>query len=503
MGTDRSHFHPLLFVVPALLCFHESAWTLPHQDPPLLQRSDIRYLGSFNVPTGDAVGCISGTGQHCFSYGGVFGFNPANQSLLMRGHAWVVGVGEVTIPATLGKSSTAVVLQDIHDISDGAPVDPGESNGQGPWAMLAYNGRWIVSGSTYYDADYTQVNTHGVSGSNLSLPSDFQGWYRFDPTVIANPRSIGGYMTTIPEEWQAALGGPALTGHCCLSIISASSSGPSVSVFDPDDVGVKNPIPGTTLLYYPTDKPLSPNSSQSNLFNLTTKMSGIAFPAGSGSVLFFGHQGTGPYCYGEGSECNDPCDASKGTHAAPYRHQVWAYDAKELLLVKTGGKKPWEIQPYAVWALEEIDAGGCAKMTGASYDPATGKLYISENFADRPAVHVYQISTSTTGIRGKMAVGKAPNDLRISANPFGRGIHIEGSLPHSAATALQGRIRDLQGNHIASFSLTADSPTRFSAYWDGMGEMGPAPRGTYILSIHAGANSRQAKMFLLRSPATP
>jgi hypothetical protein len=219
-------------------------------------------------------------------------------------------------------------------------------------------------------------------------------------------QAIGGYMKTIPSEWQAALGGPALTGHCCLTIISASSSGPSISVFDPDDVGVKNPIPGFTLLYYPTGNPLAPNNTQNNLFNLATKMSGVAFPAGARSVLFFGHQGTGPYCYGEGADCNDPCDGSKGTHAAPYRHQVWAYDAKELLQVKAGNKKPWEIQPYAVWALEGMNNGGCAKMTGAIYDPSKGLLYVTENFGDNPAVHVFHISTSVSAIHNRKTPGK-------------------------------------------------------------------------------------------------
>lgn len=481
----------------AFSLLHENGRSTPPEALPLIQASDMRYLGSFKVPSGDAKGCDWGSGEHCFTYGGVFGFNPAGPSLLMKGHAWVDGVGEVTIPEVLDDSRTAVVLQDIHDIADGRAVDPGETNGQGPWAMLAHNGRWIVSGSTYYDADDTQVNTHGVSGTDLSLPSDFQGWYRFDPAVAANPRSIGGYMTTIPAEWRDALGGPALTGHCCLSIISASSSGPAATVFDPDDIGVANPVPGTTLLYYPTGNPLAPNNSQNDRFNLATKMAGIAFPAGSRSVLFFGHQGTGPYCYGEGSECNDPCDDSKGTHAAPYRHQVWAYDAGELLQVKAGGRRPWEIEPYAVWPLEDMDDGGCAKMTGAVFDPAAGRLYVTEDFADHPAVHVYRISTPPTAIRERNGPGKAPGDPDMTASPMGKGIRFEGRLPGPSTAGLRIRIHDLAGNLIASLPSTTDSPTRFSASWDGTGATGPAPRGAYIVSLQAGNQSGQAKMFHL------
>jgi hypothetical protein len=114
-------------------------------------------------------------------------------------------------------------------------------------------------------------------------------------------------------------------------------------------------------------------------------------------VLFFGRQGTGPYCYGTGDECNDPVDGSKGTHAYPYRHQVWAYDANDLLSVKEGQRQPWEIQPYAIWALSEMNNDGSAGITGMVFDPASKRIYITENYGDEPAVHVYQIHAPENG----------------------------------------------------------------------------------------------------------
>jgi len=394
-------------------------------DQPLVQQSDIVYKGSFSVPEGDGVGCNGSTGAHCFTYGGVFGYNPNNNSLFMHGHAWVGGAGEVKIPPNF--SSTATLLQNIYDVADGKQVDPGEVNGQGPSFGFVYNNRLILSGSTYYDADGTQVNTHGVSGFNFSLPNDFNGWFRFDPSTAANPRSLGGYMTNIPTEWQSVFGGPALTGNCCLSIISNSSAGPAASVFNPDDVGVTNPIQGKTVLFYPLSNPLASVSTQNNLFNLATKMGGIAFPPGSRSILFFGMQGTGPYCYGcgigQGASCPssgcglgcciDPVSGYEGTHAYPYRHQVWAYDANDLLAVKNGAKQPWDPRPYAIWTLSEMNSSGSATISGAVYDSTTGKLYITQAFGSNPTVHVYQITVSGTTPPTDTTPPSAPSRLRI------------------------------------------------------------------------------------------
>jgi hypothetical protein len=122
---------------------------------------------------------------------------------------------------------------------------------------------------------------------------------------------MGGYMTVIPEEWRSLLGGPALTGLCCVSILSTTSAGPAATVFDPDAVGVKSPIPGSTLLHYPLGNATTHEGTESNaIFVQSDAVVGMAFPAGSRSVLFFGRHGNGAYCYGTGADCHDPVAGS-------------------------------------------------------------------------------------------------------------------------------------------------------------------------------------------------
>jgi hypothetical protein len=372
----------------------------------LLYRNDMTYLGAFRLPQGDFGGSRFGYGGH--------GVTPYHDplvgkiTLFMEGHAWYPGyVAQVEIPSSFIISSNwddlpqAAVLQDFYDITDGKSVTLADYT-YFIYGLLPYNGRLIVGASEYYDANYSQVNSHGVSGFSLSATNDFQGFFLVN--AAANPRSLGGYMTTIPGEWRSTLGGPALTGNCCLSIISASSSGPAASVFDPDQVGTQNPITATTVLFYPLEHPLAGGDTQNSLFNLATHMGGMAFPSGSRSVLFIGRQGVGAYHYGCGidagescpSDCDnacsiDPCDHSEGTHAYPYIHQVWAYDANDLVAVKNGQKQYWEVRPYATWTLEEMDTSGCADVRGAGYDPVTRRLYITQSYGESARVEVYAI----------------------------------------------------------------------------------------------------------------
>jgi hypothetical protein len=76
---------------------------------------------------------------------------------------------------------------------------------------------------------------------------------------------------------------------------------------------------------------------------------------------------------------------------------VWAYDANDLLKVRSGEYQPWQVQPYAVWGLDEMNSDGSAGITGAVFDPASLRVYITENYGDEPAVHVYQISIPLVG----------------------------------------------------------------------------------------------------------
>ena len=369
----------------------------------LIQPADVVYAGAFRMPTGTL-------GGSTFSYGGralSFYKDPSTgkRTLFMQGHGYYPGqVAQVEIPATLGTGSwsglpTAKVMQNFADVTEGNvnKVDPtNTSNATYVTGLLAYNGRMIVGATNTYS--FSQTTSHGVAGSlTVSQSGDWKGWYSF--TADAPARAMG-WMAPIPSEWQAAFGGPALTGQCCVSVISTTSQGPSATVFNPDDVGKTSPIPGKTVLFYPTAHFLRDGSTQNDVYNLTTRLGGVFFPPNTRSVIFVGGHGTGKYCYGTAQECgNDTAMPDvKGPHAQPYRYQAWAYDANDLAAVKSGSKAEYQPQPYAVFELKGMHNSGNPNISGATFDPETGYLYITQDYGEEPTVEVFKVSSVATPV---------------------------------------------------------------------------------------------------------
>jgi hypothetical protein len=352
---------------------------------PLVQASNMRYLGSFRLPANDGSGTTAGD----LTYGGTAMSLSSGGGLFIGGHDWQQRLCEVSIPAIGG---TATIRQRCVDVQEGrrAQVDNSDVKMGG---SLTYNGRLITTAWTYYDADTNQRLSHFASGTTLGTTGDLTGPVQVGPA--GSTGFVSGQMALIPSEWRSLLGGPALSGNCCISIISRSSSGPSVSVFNPDDIGRVSPVPATRVLGYPVDRPLANPYVPNSLYTYADMIGGFAFPAGTRSVLFVGRHGTGTQCYGEGSACGDPAIPYKSYHAFPYYHQIWAYDANDLLAVKAGDKKPWDPKPYGIWPITDITTNGDATIVSAAYDPPRRRLYVTTAFGEHPRVHVFEIAAPT------------------------------------------------------------------------------------------------------------
>ena len=78
---------------------------------------------------------------------------------------------------------------------------------------------------------------------------------------------------------------------------------------------------------------------------------------------------------------------------------MWAYDAHDLAAVHAGQMNPWDVKPYAVWSLTLPAPSSAHRLGGVAYDPATGRLFISQQFVDGdsgdyPVVHVYKVNVN-------------------------------------------------------------------------------------------------------------
>ncbi|MEZ4895233.1 MAG: hypothetical protein R2806_00255 [Saprospiraceae bacterium] len=392
---------------------------------PLINQDNLTYEGAFKMPTGT-------WGGSRFGYGGTaLAYNPANNSLFMVGHDWDQMVAEASIPdpvlaSNVSELPTSTVLQPFTDVTEGMMSSVGNGNIK-VGGLLPFNNKLFGAVYVYYDADGSQKLSHFSSSFALSQIGDAQGMYQVGDGMNVKAGYVSGYMTQIPQEWQSSLGGPAITGNCCIPIVSRTSSGPAALIFNPEDLGKVSPAPTIPLVYYPYEHPLGPwgeSISPSNpYFNGTTQIKGVVFPKGTRSLLFLGGSGLGEWCYGTGGitgECYDPIYGSKGNHAYPYANQVFAYDVLELLQVKNGTKKPWEVKPYQTWQfILPFQTEGDLVVKGAAYDPNTQRMFISHKNADNPLViHVFKV-TIPPDLEQDTIPPTPPQNLNLTIIPNG------------------------------------------------------------------------------------
>ena len=373
---------------------------------PRLTFERLQYAGAFRLPAEE-------TGGDSFSFGGhPIAFNPDNRSLFAGTRSGKVA--EVSIPvavkgATVEALPFATYLQPFADPAEGHIKDIA-GDGANLAGLLVYDRRLIGTGVIYYDAVNQQSLSHFARPLMLNE--------RAVNTVVRVGQSgktgfVAGYMANVPAEWQSRLGGPVVTGQCCIPIISRTSWGPAAFVFDPAAVNAGRNTSAEPLVYYDSEHPaLGAWEGANGTFGATAEVAGVALIAGTRTALFVGRNGTGTFCYGDGTAdqsrhdsrgpngehyCFDPVVGDKGPHAYPYRFQMWAYDLGELAEVRAGHRDPWSVKPYAVWPFELPLADAAMRVGGVAYDAARQQLFIvqmradRDGFAFRPLVHVFHI----------------------------------------------------------------------------------------------------------------
>ena len=353
---------------------------------PLLQSSDLVNVGGFTVPNTDANGS--------FNYGGdVMAFSSGS---LLLGNGYKVA--QISIPAPLVSGSVKALPRASYVKPFASVLGSGRGDGVGPakadkiGGLLVLPDRVIASAYVYYDANNTQLRSHARLNPDLTDRSSPRVWSQVWQAKKAG--FVAGPMTHIPPEWQALLGGSALTGLSCIPIVTRTSFGPSAFAFDPLQVGQPT-VPAQPLVYYPSDHPtLGPWSGSNPTYGATTLIGGMVIVPGTRTLLFFGSNGVGEHIYGYGTSdktlhgkphpqgekwAYDPTDSAKGSHAYPYKYQVWAYDLSDCAAVKAGTKQPWEVKPYGVWPIDlPINHAFQVRFASVAIDPVSRRIYAAQ-----------------------------------------------------------------------------------------------------------------------------
>jgi hypothetical protein len=375
----------------------------------LVQFSDLQYLGAFRLPTFQNI-----------DYGGTaLGYNPGSGS---PGSLFVTcldtsgDIAEVSIPTPINSSNLnnlniAAIIQPCGDPTAGSTVGIGSGSSK-IGGMLVSGGKLYTSVYLFYDAGGSQVAWLFVKPNTNLSQANASGAYTINDSA-GGAGFLDGWMAPIPATWQAALHGTIASGNCCLSIITRTSWGPGAFAWNPANLtSLSTTVPSTSLFYYTQGNPTLGQWDDSRPINNATVWwnnsgtgyrSGGVIPAGTRSILFFGSQGTGRFCYGEGGTngvCYDPVDSNKGNHGYPYQFQIMAFDLNDLAAVAAGTKQPYSVLPYAVWPLTTgivgVGGGGDNIAGGAVYDPTLKRIYFATPFADGtlPLVQVWQVNTA-------------------------------------------------------------------------------------------------------------
>lgn len=435
--------HCCLFVCALTALLFVGAPFLDAQDPsaqPLVQFADLTYIGAFRLPR-------AASNSDDLSFGGrPFAYNPANNSLFVgsaKGRLSEVSIPSLVSSTNINSMFFANYLQGLSDPLEGNLWQIA-NDGAAISGLLVDNGKLYGTAAIFYDAQNTQRVSHYARSTSLATPS-FQGMtsvWQADHTGY-----VSGYLSAVPPEWQAKLGGRAVTGQCCTPIAWKTSWGPAAFAWNPGDIGVKSLAPATPLLYYNADHPtLGQWNASGSAYGSTARMDGLVLIAGTRTALFFGSIGTGTPCYGNGTDiqslhmtpspdgtlwCYDPTNTDKGSHAYPYRYQIWAYDLNDFTAVKEGRKQPWDIVPYGVWPFSLPVPEIHARLGGIAYDAQRQVLYISQmfgdadTFANRALIHALRIN----GAPASLAAPTATTGPTPSGSGTVKSVTLTPSLP--------------------------------------------------------------------------
>ncbi|RZS93819.1 hypothetical protein [Aquimarina brevivitae] len=349
----------------------------PPNDPQLVTITDFQYQGAFRISS-----ATFGASSSNYSSGPI-AYNPDNHSLFIVGNEQVNAIAEFPIPELLDKATLAELnaseapTQEFTTILNAVANPTGVDRING---MLYKNGQLIINAEKWYDASGTNENTTLVlRDANDLTNTTIDGYYQLNGAANA-----AGYLSYIPEEWQASFNASYITGWSSVnSIISRYSYGPSLFTFDENDVlntsASTGPINTNPFLNFSfaNGNHITPPSNDpgQDLWNyLSEGIYGFIIP-GTRTFAVFGSSGGVDSGIGykiiqdNGNECGGYC----AYQAADYYNYYWFFDLDDIL----NAENVWDPRPYAYGRFSvPFDEQGEHSIIGATFDSGSGMLYL-------------------------------------------------------------------------------------------------------------------------------
>jgi hypothetical protein len=364
--------------------------TLP--ELPLWTSDRLAFAGAFRLPDGDF-----GASRAAYAEGPLF-VDGARGTFYLVGHAHHQAIAEFALPPLVRSER-----QEDLAIA-GPPLQPfatvlDRAVGGNPQALDTIGGlarvdtadgsQLVVNAWVYYDADAATTHTTFV----MRDADDLAGGRIDGPFTLAGGAGhASGWLTSVPDVWRGALGGPWIAGFSSgPPLISRLTVGPSAFAFDPAAL-LASPggqVPTVTLLDYDLEHPLHPDldavSGANDLWtHLSRAVVGFVVP-GTRTYLTFGH--TGGHRTGVCYKCvpvgaTEACGGFCPNHADDVDTAYWAFDLLDLLAVREGRLAPHAVRPYAFGAIDLPFVGPDRELAGGTFDPVSGLAYLVVRFGD-------------------------------------------------------------------------------------------------------------------------
>lgn len=366
-----------------------------NQDPrtlPLAQPSDFGAFKKWTYPTDDGRGLPDGKSSLGWN-NGIAGLSDRGR-LYVRSHEWATGVAEIEPPP--GLTGMGKVIGKVATPSRLDSVDPGQGNSLRIGGAIKHNGRTIVAAHVYYGGT-TAVGSHFVGTAHDAMTSPVNALKSTNFAALPAMCSSNGGLSPVPAEWQAILGGPVFSLGGCQAVISRSSYGPAVHVFNPDDLPLAGggQAPARTLIAFPDNHQTlgAWDGPDTNGYNMNSMVAFVFIVPGSRTLAVVGGRGS-TYCYGVGTSdpalagttdptgskyCYDPTDHNRGGHGYPYVNAVWLFDLDAILKAKN----PWDTRPYYYGPIPSL-AGVKGRCVGGAFDAQTNTAHLTFGTGDTP-----------------------------------------------------------------------------------------------------------------------
>jgi hypothetical protein len=91
---------------------------------------------------------------------------------------------------------------------------------------------------------------------------------------------------------------------------------------------------------------------------------------------------------GKPASCDD---GGWGQKATGWEYRVLAIDANDLVRVRKGLMKEWEVRPYAIWQLPDFPVADCTSIKSTAYDESSQSLFIAQGRGPNIRIDVYKV----------------------------------------------------------------------------------------------------------------